>query len=397
MSSMLSDRVMDWAALEDTHSSGTYVKRDVQIVRGQGATLEDAEGRRYIDCVGGQGAANLGHGHPAVLEAIRAQSAELITCPELFHNPVRARYQAALCEAAGMARVYLCNSGAEAVEAALKAARLATGRDGFVATMRGFHGRTLGALSFTWERHYREPVGPLLMSTVTHVPFNNVERLAAALNDTIAAVIVEVVQGEGGVHPAEAGYLRAVQDLCRANGSLLIVDEIQTGFGRTGTLFAYEQDGIAPDVLCLAKSMAGGLPVGAALLAETVPALPPASHGSTFGGNPLACAAGLAVLDVLQNTDLIERARTRGEAVRDHLRANLPGSVARDVRGRGLMIGIELRGRVAPVLSALQARGVLALPAGKTVLRLLPPLVITDDELWQAVDTVEETLSDAAE
>lgn len=390
------DLAADLVALEDAHTSGTYVKRAVQIVRGQGARLEDAAGRSYIDCVGGQGAANLGHGHPAVLDAIRAQAAELITCPELFHNPVRAQYQAALCEAAGMARVYLCNSGAEAVEAALKVARLATGRDGFVATMRGFHGRTLGALSLTWERHYRAPFEALLVSTVTHVPFNNIERLAAALDGSIAAVIVEVVQGEGGVHPAEAGYLRAVQDLCRANGSLLIVDEIQTGFGRTGTLFAHEQDGIAPDLMCLAKSMAGGLPVGAMLMAETVPPLPPASHGSTFGGNPLACAAGLAVLDVLHTTDLIVRARSRGEAVIDHLRGHLPASTVRAVRGRGLMIGIELRGRVAPALGALQARGVLALPAGRAVLRLLPPLVIADDDLWQAVETVEEVLTDAA-
>ncbi len=392
---MLSTRP-DLAALEDAHTSGAYIKRDVQIVRGHGARLEDAEGRSYIDCVGGQGAANLGHAHPAVLDAIRAQAADLIACPELFHNPVRAQYQAALCDAAGMARAYLCNSGAEAVEAALKIAHLATGRRGFVAMMRGFHGRTLGALSLTWERHYREPFAPLLAPDVTHVPFNNVERLAAALDDTIAAVIVEVVQGEGGVHPAEAGYLRTVQDLCRANGSLLIVDEIQTGFGRTGSLFAYEQEGIVPDLLCLAKSMAGGLPMGAALMAETVPALPPASHGSTFGGNPLACAAGLAVLDVLRHTDLVERARSRGEAALEHLRAHLPGAAVRDVRGRGLMIGIELRGKVAPVLSALQARGVLALPAGRTVLRLLPPLVISDDDLWQAVETVEEVLADAA-
>ena len=390
----MQNALLDPIALEDAHTSGAYVKRDVQIVRGQGARLEDGAGRSYIDCVGGMGAANLGHGHPAILAAIRAQAAELMVCPELFHNPVRAQYQAALCAAAEMPRVFLCNSGAEAVEGAIKAARAATGRPGIVAAMRGFHGRTLGALSATWNKAYRAPFEPLLPD-VRHAPFNDVDRLADALDETVAAVILEPVQGEGGVIPAEPGYLRAVQELCRQNGSLLILDEIQTGFGRTGWLFAHQADGVRPDVLCLAKSIAGGLPMGAVLLGERVGELPPASHGSTFGGNPLACAAGLAVLDVLATTDLIERARERGAAILDHLRARLPESAVRDVRGRGLMIGIELRGKVGPVLAALQSRGVLALPAGLTVLRLLPPLVISDDDLWRAATTVEEVLSDA--
>jgi acetylornithine/LysW-gamma-L-lysine aminotransferase len=380
-------------SLEQLHTSGVYVKRDVQIVRGEGARLWDETGRSYIDCVGGQGAANLGHAHPAVLAAINYQAADLITCPELFHNPVRAQYQAALCEVAQMPRLFLCNSGAESIEGALKIAQIATGRSGFIAAMRGFHGRTLGALSLTWEPTYREPFESVLISSVTHVPYNNLERLEAALDETIAAVVLEVVQGEGGVHPAQDGYLRAVLDLCHANGSLLILDEVQTGFGRTGRLFAHQHDGVQPDLLCLAKSIAGGIPMGAVLMGESIEPLPPASHGSTFGGNPLACAAGLAVLDVLTTTDLIPSARQRGAAVLDHLRAHLPDSTVRDVRGRGLMIGIELRGKVAPILKELQTRGVLALPAGRTVLRLLPPLVMSDDDLWQAVYTVEEVLS----
>lgn len=385
---------LDLTSLEQTHSSGVYLKRDLQMVRGEGARLFDAEGRSYIDCVGGQGAANLGHAHPAILNAIQRQAAELISCPEFFHNPVRAQYQAALCQAATMPRVFLCNSGTEAIEAALKFARLSTGRTGIISTMRGFHGRTFGALSATWTKTYREPFEPLVPG-VTFVPYNQPERIAEALNDTIAAVILEVVQGEGGVHPAEAGYLQVVQELCRANGSLLILDEVQTGFGRTGWLFAHQAEGIQPDLLCLAKSMAGGLPMGAVLIGEHVGELAPASHGSTFGGNPLACAAGLAVLEVLQSTDVIERARTRGEAVIAHLREHLSPTVVREVRGRGLMIGIELRNKVAPVLKALQENGVLALPAGATVLRLLPPLVIGDDELWQAVEIIERVLNDA--
>lgn len=379
---------------ERAHSSGVYTKRDLQIVRGEGAWLEDAAGRRYIDCVCGMGSANLGHAHPAVVSAVQRQAAELMTCPELFHSPVRARFQEELCDAAGMPRVFLCNSGTEAVEGAIKFARLLTGRPGIVATMRGFHGRTMGALSATWNKTYRQPFEPLLPH-VTHVPYNNPERMADALDQTIAAVILEPVQGEGGVYPADDGYLQAVADACRANGSLLILDEVQTGFGRTGWWFAHQRDGVRPDLLCLAKSVGGGVPMGAVLLGEQLDPLPPHSHGSTFGGNPLACAAGLAVLDVLRTTDLISRAQTRGEAVLSYLQAKLPASSVREVRGRGFLIGVELRSKVTPILAALQDRGVLALPAGLTVLRLMPPLVISDEDLWQAVYTVEEVLSHA--
>ncbi|MEO8608359.1 MAG: acetylornithine/succinylornithine family transaminase [Chloroflexota bacterium] len=388
------NEIIDFNTLEDAHSSGAYLKRDLQIVRGEGATLWDADGNRYIDCVGGQGTANLGHAHPAILKAIQEQAAQLITCPELFHNPVRAHFQAELCKASGMSRVFLCNSGAEANEGALKIARLKTGRTGVIATMRGFHGRTMGALSATWEKTYREPFLPLI-ADVTHVPYNNIDRLREALNENTAAVLLEVVQGEGGVHPAEAGYLQAALELCHANGTLLIIDEVQTGFGRTGYLFAHQHDGIQPDLMTVAKSIAGGIPAGAVLMHESIGELTPAAHGSTFGGNPLACAVGLAVLDVLQNTDLIAHARTLGDEVRAHLSANLSEKAVREVRGRGFMFGIELRGKVAPILKELQTRGVLALPAGPSVLRLLPPLVMNDEDLWQAVAIIEEVLNNA--
>jgi acetylornithine/LysW-gamma-L-lysine aminotransferase len=412
--------------LEDHHASGVYLKRDLTIVRGEEARLWDDAGRMYIDCVGGQGSANLGHCHPSIVAALREQSEQLISCPELFHNPVRARYQAALCEATGMARVFLCNSGAEANEAALKFARLLTGRTQIIAAMRGFHGRTMGALSATWEKNYREPFAPLVPDFL-HVPYNNIERLAEAISDQTAAVILEVVQGEGGVHPAQGGYLQAAQALCHERGALLIIDEVQTGFGRTGWLFAHQAEGITPDLLCVAKSMAGGLPMGAVLLHERLGALPPAAHGSTFGGNPLACAAGLAALavltageglnhrgtedaeeegergrgnagiglstsNVMAQDDLVLRARRLGEMALDYLRANAPASAVREVRGRGLLIGVELRGKVTPVLRALQARGVLALPAGATVLRLLPPLVIDEADWMTALEAVVDVL-----
>jgi acetylornithine/LysW-gamma-L-lysine aminotransferase len=418
----------DTAALEDEYAAGVYLKRDITIVRGVGATLWDDAGNRYIDCVGGQGSANLGHCHPAIVAAIHAQSETLLTCPELFHNPVRAEYQAALCTAAGMARVFLCNSGTEANEAALKFARILTGRTGIVATMRGFHGRTMGSLSATWEKTYREPFAPLVPG-FTHVPYNNIDKLAEAITDETAAVILEVVQGEGGVHPAQDGYVQAAQTLCRERGALLIIDEVQTGFGRTGYLFAHQHDSIQPDLLCVAKSMAGGVPMGAVLIAGHLPALTPAAHGSTFGGNPLACAAGLAALRTLThlaaadaplrvptNTprsdtpsdaqlgvltgvsrggDLVIRAREMGARALDFLRANAPSSAVREVRGRGLMIGVELRGKVAPVLRGLQARGVLALPAGASVLRLLPPLVIEEADLMGALEIVVNVLGEA--
>ena len=295
-----------------------------------------------------------------------------------------------------MPRVFLCNSGAESIEAAIKFAVLSTGRTRIVSTMRGFHGRTIGALSATWEKAYREPFAALLPA-VTHVPFNNVERMAEVIDETVAAVIVEPVQGEGGVHPAASGYLRDVERLCHERGALLIVDEVQTGFGRTGTLFAHTQDGIQPDLLCLSKSIAGGLPMGAVVIGERVGTLPPSTHGTTFGGNPLACAAAQATLDVLQATDIIQSGGRLGDTVRQYLAANLPERAFREVRGRGLMIGIELRSKVAPVLRSLQARGVLALPAGASVLRLLPPLVIEPEAMWQVVRTIEEVLADATE
>lgn len=378
--------------LEQAHSSGAYIKRNLQIVRGDGATLWDSEGNSYIDLVGGQGAGNLGHRHPAILEAIRAQSEELIVCNELFHNPVRARYQAELCAAANMERVFLCNSGAEANEGAIKFARLLTGRTKIIATMRGFHGRTNGALSATWNKAYRQPFEPLLPDVV-HVPYNKIDRMEKMLDDTTAAVLIEAVQGEGGVHPAEPGYLKAVKELCDKHGALLIIDEVQTGFGRTGTLFAHFQDDVQPDIMTVAKSIAGGVPMGAVLLRKGLGPVQPGTHGSTFGGNPLACAAGLATLNVLQNTDLVENAFKHGAELREYFRQNLSEDIVREVRGRGYMFGIELRTKITGVLPALQARGVVALPAGITVLRLLPPLVITKPDFEKAAEIIVDVVN----
>ena len=380
-------------ALEQAHTAGVYPKRPVVITRGQGARVWDEEGREYIDATSGQGVALLGHAHPAVARAIAEQAQTLITCPEIFFNDRRAQFLERLTSLApaGLTRAFLCNSGAEAVEAALKFARLATGRKGIVATIRGFHGRTMGALSATWEPKYREPFQPLIPG-FTHIPYDNLETAEKAIGPETAAVIVEAVQGEGGVRPASPGYLSGLRRLCDERGALLILDEIQTGLGRTGRWFACQHTGVVPDLMALAKGLAGGVPMGAVLIGPRVGSLPPMSHGSTFGGNPLACAAALATLDVLEKEKLPEQAAEKGEYLLGRLR-RIEADKVREVRGIGLMIGVELRERVTPYLMALMRLGVLALPAGPTVLRLLPPLVISYDEMDRLTAAVEHVLT----
>jgi acetylornithine/LysW-gamma-L-lysine aminotransferase len=368
-----------------------YAKRSAAIVRGLGAHLWDADGREYIDCVGGHGAANLGHANPAVAQAIADQARVLVSCPELFFNDRRAALLEKLTALTGMPRAFLCNSGTEAIEAALKFARLATHRTEFVATMRGFHGRSMGALSATWEKKYREPFEPLVPG-FSHVPYNDLDALEAAVSDRTAAVILEVVQGEGGVTPGRPEYLQAAQALCRQRGALLILDEVQTGFGRTGKMFAFQHYQLQPDLLCLAKSIAGGLPMGAALFGESLGDLPAQVHGSTFGGNPLACAASLAALRFLEENALPERAAELGAWFIDRLR-QIQSPLVREVRGLGLMVGIELKQKVTPYLQALMGLGVLALPAGLTVLRFLPPLVISQADLEVVAAAVQDVLT----
>lgn len=380
-------------AIEKQYNSGVYAKRDVVIVRGEGALLYDHQGRAYIDCVGGQGVANLGHAHPAVAQAVARQAQRLISCPEMFYNDQRAELlvRLAAISPSNTRHIFLCNSGTESIEAAIKFARLSTGRRGIIAAMRGFHGRTMGALSATWNKKYREPFEPLLDS-FSHVPFNNTARLIEAVNGTTAGVLLEVVQGEGGVYPASAEFLLAAQEACHKHGALLIVDEVQTGFGRTGKMFALEHFNLQPDLVCVAKSLAGGLPMGAVLIGERVGELPTGIHGSTFGGNPLACAAAVATLNALQGERLPQRAAELGSYLLGKLR-QINSPQVREVRGLGLMVGIEVKQKVAPYLQALMDRGVLALAAGLTTIRLLPPLVISRAQLDQVVLALEEVLS----
>ncbi|MGQ9754172.1 MAG: [LysW]-aminoadipate semialdehyde transaminase LysJ [Thermaceae bacterium] len=375
--------------------SGVYNKHDLLIVRGKGARVWDAEGREYIDCVGGYGVANLGHANPEVVEAIKRQAETLISMPQTLPTEARARFYLALTSVLPpeLNRVFPTNSGTEANEAALKFARAATGRKKFVAAMRGFSGRTMGSLSVTWEPKYREPFLPLV-EPVAFIPYNDVEALDKAVDGDTAAVILEPVQGEGGVRPATREFLEAARRITRERGALLILDEIQTGMGRTGTRFAFERYGIVPDILTLAKALGGGVPLGAAVMRkEVAEKMPKGGHGSTFGGNPLAMAAGVAALEYLEKTRLWEQAERLGAWFVEELR-RIDSPKVREVRGLGLLVGIELKEKAAPYIQRLEKEHrVLTLAAGPNVIRFLPPLVIEEEDLARVVEAVRAVLA----
>jgi LysW-gamma-L-lysine/LysW-L-ornithine aminotransferase len=385
---------MNYQEMEDRYSTGVYFKRDAVIVRGQGAKVWDDQGREYIDCVGGHGSANVGHCNPAVIEAVDRQMRTLTTCTEIFYNDQRALLLEKMAAIAppGLDRVFLANSGAEAVEAAIKFARMATGRTDVIAFMRGFHGRTMGALSATFDPKYREPFMPLVPG-FKHVPYDNAEAVQEAITKDTAAIIVEVVQGEGGVRPGSAVFFAELQRICRERDVLLIVDEIQTGFGRTGEMFACAHFDLRPDILCVAKSIAGGLPMGAIAVGPRIQNVIKLAHGSTFGGNPVACAAAIAAIGYIQSQELPARAKEMGAYFADRLRG-IESKAVREVRGLGLMIGVEVKQKATPYLKGLMERGVLALPAGATVLRFLPPLVIEKEEIDLVVDAVAQVLAE---
>ena len=380
---------------EERHTSGLYQKRQLVIVRGEGATLYDEDGREYIDCVGAQGIANLGHGNTAVADAIAAQARTLASSTELFYNDRRAELYDVLASVlpAELDRFFLCNSGTEAVEGALKFARMATKRQNVVATMRGFHGKTMGALAATWGPEYREALGgTALFPGISHVPFNKTEALDSAITTNTAAFIVELVQGEGGVRPATREFIAEAARLCRERGALLVIDEVQTGFCRTGTFFAIEQYGVVPNLLCMAKAIAGGLPMGAIAFSRAVGDLPRRSHSTTFGGNPLVCAAAIAAIGEMRRLDLARNARERGAQLREGIAA-IRSDKIREVRGLGLLFGIELKENAGPTIKALQDQGVLTLGAGPTVVRYLPPLVIMADQIARVVAATKAVLA----
>jgi acetylornithine/LysW-gamma-L-lysine aminotransferase len=381
--------------IENKHTSGVYAKQTLTIVRGQGASLFDVDGNEYLDCSSGHGVANLGHAHPKIAEALYKQANTLVTLFESFPNDQRAMLMEKITSLVpGLDRVFFCNSGTEAVEAAFKFSRISTGRKNFIAAMRAFHGRTYGSLSATFNKKYREGFEPLLPG-VSHVSYNNIEALDKAVNEETAAVILEVVQGEGGVYPASAEYIQAARRICDERGALLIVDEIQTGFGRTGKMFAVQHYGVTPDLLTCAKSLAGGVPMGAVLIGEKVKNLVPGVHGSTFGGNPLSCAAANAALDVIIGEDLPGQSAAKGAYLLEKLK-QIQSPNIREVRGLGLMVGIEMKQKVTGYIKTLQEKKIIALNAGMTVIRLLPPLVITYEQIDRLVEALTEVLTQEA-
>ncbi|MCS6969523.1 MAG: acetylornithine transaminase [Planctomycetota bacterium] len=364
------------------HLAQNYARQPVRFVRGQGVWLYDEQGRAYLDGFAGVAVSCLGHAHPALVRAISEQAATLLHTSNHYHHPLQERLAERLARLSGLPRAFFCNSGTEANEAALKLARLWSRAQGgsrprLLACEGSFHGRTLGSLALTHTPKYREPFAPL--PAVDFVPFGDAEALARAIDARVAAVFVEPIQGEGGVRVPPPGYLARVRELCTQHGALLVADEVQTGIGRTGRMFACEHEGVRPDVLCLAKGLGGGVPIGAVLMQEEVAALlGPGLHGTTFGGNQLACAAALAVLAVVDDPALLAAVRAHGERLRRRLAEIFPEALA--VRGQGLLIGVQLPYDPAPLIAAGLDHGVVVGPAAGQVLRLAPPLIISAAE-----------------
>jgi predicted acetylornithine/succinylornithine family transaminase len=381
--------------LEDTFEAQTYAKRPVVIVRGKGALLWDTEGKEYIDCVAGHGVSITGHCHPKIVETIKRQAEKLITCPGILYNDERAELVEKLAKIApkGLTRTFLSNSGTEAVECAIKVARKYTGKKEIIAMTKGFHGRSLGALSATWEKKYREPFEPLVPG-FNHVKFGDADEVREAINENTAAVIVEPVQGEAGVYPAPEGYLKELREICDEKGVLLIFDEIQSGLGRTGEMFACMHWGVTPDIMTLAKGIAGGVPMGATIAREEVMnSLKEGEHGTTFGGNPLACAAANTTLDVIIEEKLPQRSKELGLRLKNKLDTVKENSKAvKEVRALGLMVGVELRFKVKDYVLKSLEKGLLVLTSGLTIIRLLPPLVIEKEQVDKTAEILAEVL-----
>ncbi len=384
----------------------TYDRSPQLFVEGHGVYLRDADGNDYLDMLSGIGVSALGYGHPAIEAAIATQSKRLLHTSNLFYHPGTAHLALQLTEISGLDRVFFCNSGTEAWEAALKIARAHAGRlrsagrtigSRFLALEHSFHGRTMGSVATTHKHKYREPFAPV-MPDVEFVRFNDVDDLHAKFTDEVCAICIEPIQGEGGIHPVSPEFFRAARDLTSASGALLLADEIQCGFGRTGEWFAYQHYGLLPDVVTLAKPLAGGLPIGAMLCTNEVAlAFSPGMHGTTFGGGPLACAVATAVIDTVRQDGIIENIREVGAYFRSQL-TNLAGRQRHivEVRGLGLMIGLELSSAdiAKDVAIALMDRRIIVNRTSETVLRFLPPYILERNHVDIAVSALDEILAE---
>lgn len=392
-----------WAEEAEQVFLRNYYPAQITIVRGEGSRVFDDDGNSYLDLVSGIAVNNLGHCHPAVVEAIRRQCGTLMHVSNLYQHPVQVRLAKLLTAHFSGGRVFFCNSGAEANEAAVKLARrhaydtFGPGRHFVVSTLNSFHGRTIGALSATGQKQYHEGFGPLLPG-FRHVPYGVLEALEEAVGDDTCAVLLEPIQGEGGVIVPPDGYLQGAADICRRRDVLLILDEVQTGLGRTGSLFAHQAENISPDIMTLSKALGGGLPLGAMLArGRAAEAFQPGTHASTFGGNPVACAASLAMLETIVNEDYLEKVRSLGDFFSDRLRriADRRKEVV-EVRGRGLLLAVELTVEAKPVVNRALARGYLVNAVQKHVLRVAPPFIITREEITSFLDVLEEILDQPA-
>ena len=387
----------DLKLLERDHQVPAYARLGVEFVRGEGARLWDDEGNEYLDFQTGLAVNSLGHCHPAVVAAIREQAERLIHVGNLFYTEPGLRLAQRLAESSLGGKVHFANSGTEANEAAIKVARKARPQGAIVSVHRGFHGRTYGSLSATPQESKQAPFAPLVPGFVAVEP--TAAAITAAVDDATAAVLLEPVQGESGVYELGEDVLRAAREACDAHGAALIFDEVQCGLGRTGTLWAYQHSGVVPDALTVAKALGGGLPIGALVTGERLAdVFAPGDHGSTFAGGPVQCAAGLAVLDVLDDEGLLERVRELGERLR-HALAELPGVV--EVRGRGLMLAFELDPDYRPgaadiVVRALREQRLVLNATGPTTVRLLPPLLIDQAQADDAITRLRAVLTDGA-
>ncbi len=387
--------------MSTTHLMNNYARFPLTLVSGKGTRAVDDSGKEYLDFVSGIAVNSLGHAHPKLAEAIARQAGTLVHCSNLFHIPAQQQLADKLTALSGLDQAFFCNSGAEANEGAIKLARKyfydqKSPRRGIIAAQQSFHGRLISTLTATGQDKVKIGFDPLPPG-FSHVPLNDLAALETAIDDTTAAILLEPLQGEGGVNLANAEYLQAVRALCDKHGILLILDEIQTGVGRTGKMFAFEHAGIKPDILTLAKGLGGGVAIGALLASEKIAAsFGPGSHGSTFGGNPLACIAALTVLEVIGQEGLIDNVNRQGERLKTGL-ATLADKygICTEVRGQGLLLGLACNGEVAPIVTACREAGLLILLAGPKVLRLLPPLNVTAEEVDEALSILDSALAGA--
>ena len=381
---------------EDQFMGNLYQRFPVTIERGKGAHVWDTNGKEYIDCMGGYGVALVGHQNQKVNDSIKKQVDKIITVHSSLYNNTRKEFLKILTDLApkGLTQVHLNNSGAEAIEAAIKFARKFTGKKGMIAMKGSYHGKSFGALSITFNPKYKKAFKPLV-EKVSFASFGDIESLREVIDEDTALVILEPIQGESGINVAPEGFLQNVRKLCDEKGILLIFDEIQAGLGRTGRLWACDHWNTAPDILCLAKGIAGGVPMGATLVKpEILDSMSKGEHSSTFGGNPLSCAAGIAALRSITEDGLIENAEKMGNLFREGLEdLKNKHTMIREIRGKGLMIGIEMKFEIRDILMELINRGILMLYSGRNILRILPPLVISEEDITKVLHVLDSVLT----